>query len=492
MKAFSVLATVVAGFAVTVDTPAEDGISRGALPEPVTDSDYYENGAPAKARVELGRLLFFDKILSGNKNISCATCHHPQFATTDGIALPLGEGPKGLGPDRRTGHFTAEGIRGRVPRNTPALFNLGAKEFRRMFHDGRVEVDLHGYYQSGFISPARWKLPEGLDNVLAAQAMFPSTAADEMAGHKGENTVAEARSLNKVAGPGGVWTQLADRLQAIPEYVAKFRTAYPTKVQTSEDIDMVLAANAIATFEARAFRADNSPFDQYLRSGEGLSAEARLGMELFYGKAGCHRCHRGKFQTDHEFHAIAMPQIGPGKADGRDSEYWRDTGIKAFLEDFGRGRVTVRVEDNYRFRTPSLRNVALTGPWSHAGAYDSLEAVVQHHLDPTQSLTSYRLPRDLLPPLGHIIETRADGAQFVALTLEGQRLEGFLRRDDYVMQTPALRGRIAAANELEPVALNDEEVTQISTFLESLTDPKSVDLTQLVPESVPSGLSVVD
>ena len=84
----------------------------------MTDADYYENGAPAPAQVELGRLLFFDKILSGNQNISCASCHHPRLAGADGIALPLGEGPKGLGPDRRTGHLMAEGVHGRVPRNT--------------------------------------------------------------------------------------------------------------------------------------------------------------------------------------------------------------------------------------------------------------------------------------------------------------------------------------------------------------------------------------
>jgi len=164
----------------------------------------------------------------------------------------------------------------------------------------------------------------------------------------------------------------------------------------------------------------------------------------------------------------------------------------AFLEDFGRGRVTVRGEDNYRFRTPSLRNVTLTGPWSHAGAYDSLEAVVRHHLDPGQALERYELPGDLLLPLDHVIETRASGAKFVALTLEGQRLEGFLRRDFYVMQSPGLRGRIAAASELDPINLDDEEVAQVLAFLDSLTDPASTDLGHLVPERVPSGLPVDD
>ena len=87
----------------------------------------------------------------------------------------------------------------RVPRNSPALFNLGAKEFSRMFHDGRVETDPNGYFEGGFVTPAKWKLPPGLDNVLAAQAMFPPTSPAEMAGQQGENEVADAKAANKAA-----------------------------------------------------------------------------------------------------------------------------------------------------------------------------------------------------------------------------------------------------------------------------------------------------
>ncbi len=197
---------------------------------------------------------------------------------------------------------------------------------------------------------------------------------------------------------------------------------------------MVFAANAIAAFKAKTFRTDKSPFDAYLRTGEALPPAAMHGMALFYGKAGYQTCHSGKFQTDHDFHAIAMPQIGPGKADGRSADYWRDTGIKAFLEDFGRGRETVRGEDSYKFRTPSLRNVTLTRPWGHAGAYQSLEDVVRHHLNPVESLRNYQRPIDLLSPI---------------------------------------------------------EV-DILAFLESLTEPGSKDLTSTIPERVPSVLPVVD
>ena len=75
------------------------------------------------AEVRLGRDLFYDPILSGNRNISCATCHHPRFGTGDGLSLGLGEGAVGLGPDR---HVTETNLpEQRIPRNAPALFNLG-------------------------------------------------------------------------------------------------------------------------------------------------------------------------------------------------------------------------------------------------------------------------------------------------------------------------------------------------------------------------------
>lgn len=463
------------------------------LPAPVVDKDYYDNGSPSPDKVELGRMLFFDKILSGNRNISCATCHHPAFNSADGLALPLGEGPRGLGTERRTGLDPNESVSTRVPRNSPGLFNVGATEFERLFHDGRVETDPNGYFEGGFVTPAKWKLPKGLDNPLAAQAMFPVTSPAEMAGDKGENPIADATSLNNAAGKNGVWELIAVRLQDIPEYVELFKHAYPAQVESKDNITYVLAANAIAAFEATAFRADRSPFDRYLRgNGASLSGKARAGMEFFYGEAGCGTCHSGKFQTDHDFHAIAMPQIGPGKADGQDASYWSATGINAVLEDFGRGRVTYREEDNYKFRTPSLRNVATTGPWGHAGAYGDLEAVVRHHLDPVRSLDAYDASSAILPELGEVLELTANGSRLNRSWMSDSRREGFERRDTWVQNNPELRQKIADANELEPVSLSDDEVEKILAFLDSLTDPSVERLNDLVPERVPSGLPVED
>jgi len=477
---------------VLIQARPDNALDPAALPDPVVDADYYRDGAPPQAQVDLGRLLFFDKILSGNKNISCATCHHPEFATGDGVALGFGEGAAGLGPERRPGTTMLQAVHERVPRNAPALFNIGAREYTRMFHDGRVEADTQGFYAGGFITPAKWKLPAGLDNVLAAQAMFPVTSPTEMAGQKGENRVADARSLNNAAGPGGIWEQLAGRLQEIPEYVEHFKAAFPEQVRDADDITMVLVANALATYEAKAFRSDNSPFDQYLRNGEGLSPAAERGMALFYGKAQCATCHAGKFQTDHDFHAIAMPQIGPGKSDGFDADYWRATGLKAFPEDFGRGRVTAREEDAYTFRTPSLRSVTLTGPWGHDGAYATLEAVVRHHLDPVRYLQNYITAEGMLPPLEQVLELTAHGSKLEHRWLSGNRLDGFLKRDTWVQQHPGLRGRIAVANELAPIDLSDAEINDLLAFLESLTDPAAMDLSGEAPDRVPSGLPVAD
>lgn len=484
-------AIITALFLVTA-SQLQSSMDGNPLPAPVTDMDYYQNGAPATAKVELGRLLFFDKILSGNKNIACATCHHPTLATGDGISLGFGEGASGLGTERQAGITIEKAIHERVPRNTPALFNLGAKEFTRMFHDGRVEVDSMGYYEGGFITPVKWKLPPGLDNVLAAQAMFPVTSPTEMAGQKGENPIADAISLNNAAGPQGAWSLIAARLQEIPEYVDHFRTAFPEEVNTSEDISMVLAANAIAAFEAVAFRADNSAFDQYLRKEQSLSPDAKKGMEIFYGKAQCASCHNGKFQTDHNFYAIGMPQIGPGKSDGSDATYWRETGQKAFVEDFGRGSVTVRQEDRFKFRTPSLRNVALTGPWGHAGAYTSLEDVVRHHLDPERAVVAYQMDPYTLPKLGTAAETFSDGPQLKHRIISKNRLEGFLKRDFWVQGNQDLLQKIATANELNPVDLTDREVDYVLEFLESLTDSSHIGSHFLIPERVPSDLPVAD
>ena len=455
---------------------------------PVTDSDFYRNGKFPRAQVELGRNLFFDKVLSGNKNISCASCHHPELGTSDALALSLGEGARGLG-EKRVVPSNAP-ILGRVPRNSPAIFFLGAREYVRMFHDGRVEKDEYNNWDSGFWSPAREQLPAGLDNVLAVQAMFPVTSSVEMAGHQGENEVANAVAVHEL---DRAWDLLAQRLQKIPEYVLLFKAAYP-HIEKASDIRYVDAANAIAAFETVAFRADNSPFDKYLRTRNKhvLSETAQRGMQLFYGKGRCGECHSGKLQSDHKFHAIAMPQIGPGKNDGWDQSYWQATGYMARLEDHGRAHVTLREEDKYRFRTPSLRNVELTAPYGHSGAFNTLEEVIRHHTNPVASLESYDSKQAKLTPVKYIIEQTAERSVLIFRPVNPSRLDDFRKRDTWVMNSRELRRAIAQANELKPIPLADSEIADLVDFLKSLTDPNSVNMAAVVPENVPSGLKVED
>jgi cytochrome c peroxidase len=436
-------------------------------------------------------LLFFDKILSGNQDIACATCHHPKHASTDAVSLGLGTGASGLGPERAAG--PDQPVFGRVPRNSPALFNRGALAFSTLFHDGRVERDPDGAWSSGFWTPARDQLPPGLDSPLAAQAMFPVLSSVEMAGHKGENEIADAAAADRLAGPDGAWDRLAARLRAYPEYVSLFRAAYPD-VRTPDEVTYVLAANAIAAFEATAFRADRSPFDAFLNTGDAgvLDEPARRGMDLFYGEAGCANCHAGPFQSDQGFHAVAMPQIGPGKGDGANDSYWRATGFPARLEDYGRYRVTFDAADLYKFRTPSLRNVELTGPWGHDGAYASLEAVVRHMLAPAASLESYDVDQAILPKPQAVISASGSGAALRFDPVNPARLADYRKRDGWVQGNPELRAAIAGANELPSVALDDAEVADLVAFLGALTDPTSRDLEHLVPAAVPSGLPVAD
>jgi cytochrome c peroxidase len=422
------------------------------VPGPVQDSDFYDHGTPNPAKVELGRMLFFDKVLSGNMNISCATCHHSLTGTSDLLSLPIGEGGRGLGPTRHTG-VGDQAIHERVPRNAPDIFNRGAREFERMFHDGRVE--LAADQPHGFRSPAGNDLPAGLDNVLAVQAMFPVTSGAEMAGQAGENLVADLAVAQDLP---GVWQALAVRLQSIPEYVDLFVNVFDD-VDGAGDITFVHAANAIAAFEAHSWRFDDTPFDRYLRGNQtALSPDQKRGMILFYGKAKCASCHQGPFLTDHDFHAIGMPQLGPGKGDGPGGR-----------EDFGREKVTDDPEDRYRFRTPSLRNVALTGPWGHDGAYRDLRQVVLHHLHPFGSLATYDRQQAVLPPR-HDLDAL----------------------DWKVMDDATLVDNLAEANELEPVSLSESETDQLLSFLHALTDPRALNMTRDIPMRVPSGIPLAE
>ena len=125
--------------------------------------------------------------------------------------------------------------------------------------------------------------------------------------------------------------------------------------------------------------------------------------------------------------------------------------------------------DRYRFRVPTLRNVALKAPYGHAGAFESLEGVVRHHLDAIGSLATYDTAQAVLPPRRDL-----DALDFVIM-------------DDHVSVA-----NIAAANELAPVQLTEPEIRDLIEFLHALTDPSSIDLRDDVPGSLPSGNTLAE
>ncbi|MDW4496957.1 cytochrome c peroxidase [Sulfitobacter sp. D35] len=419
--------------------------SAGAdLPEPVGE-DAYRPVDMAQAR--LGQKLFYDPILSGNRNISCATCHHPRFGTGDGLPLGLGEGGIGLGPERRVDAENPP--EQRIPRHSPALFNLGAYEFTRMFHDGRIEVD--DTKPGGLRTPMGADMTQGFANLLSAQTMFPVLSQDEMAGHYSENDVSRAVRMGRITGPDGAWAILSRRVAQTPGYAPLIAAAFPK----ANEVGFTDLSDAIAAFVAFEWRSDESPFDAYLRGAGDLPQRAMEGMALFYGEAGCATCHAGPFQTDHGFHATGVPQFGPGKA-ARFESHMRDT---------GRMRVTGRVEDAYAFRTPSLRNVADTAPYGHTGSHADLGAFIADHADPAAALARFDPGTVRLPDL--------PGAQ-----------------DWRHAETEAEQAALLAAVSVTPVRLSQDDITALVAFLETLSDPVALGGRLGVPDTVPSGLPV--
>jgi cytochrome c peroxidase len=399
------------------------------------------------ALIALGEALFFDPVLSGSRDTACATCHHPTLHTADGLALGLGTGTSGLG----TARFHAPG-RPFIARHAPDLYNRGADAWHVMFWDGRVLQRRDGTFDT----PAGDALPPGLDSILAAQAMFPVTAAAEMRGMPGDvdifgaaNELAPLLDANLEPDYPAIWDALMVRLLAIPGYHDLFAAAYPDA--PPDALGFQHAANAIAAYEASAFTFTGSPWDRYLAGDEAaLEATAKRGALLFYGEAGCARCHAGSLLTDQAFHNVGMPQLGPGQEEESPLDY-------------GRGRETGQDADRYAFRTPPLRNVAITAPYGHNGAYATLDAMVRHMAAPVDGLLGYDAGQ-LIP------ELQAN-----------------------VWDDPATTG--ALLGHLDPLAgatgdLSDDQIDDLLAFLHALTDPAAADLDALVPDAVPSGLPV--
>jgi cytochrome c peroxidase len=398
------------------------------------------------ALVSLGQSLFFDKILSGNRDVSCATCHDAALSATDGLSLAIG-----------TGATTHSGVRalgeGRqfVPRNAPSLVNQGLAFFYTLW-DGRVNEE--GGPTGRFKAPAGITFPSGLSNIIAAQAMLPVLNRVEMRGNAGDVDVfGNVNELAQVAdaAPADVWKAAMQRLLAVQEYVAKFNAAYPGTPTGA--LGFQHAANALAAFQATMLTRTNSAFDRYLAHEDGaLTAEQKRGAILFFGKGQCVSCHAGPLLGGQSFANIGTPQIGPGVGAAAPLDIGRGEHIGANIPFY-----------NFTFRVPPLRNVELTAPYMHNGAYRTLDAVIAHYTNPDSAQRNYDV-------------SQLDPA-----------LRGMHHGDD---------ATLAKVNEnidfrlREGIELTPKEREQLIAFLKSLTDDGARTLHAVIPSAVPSGLPI--
>lgn len=412
---------------VTPDLVRQLAASRGIVPLPPPPTV-----RPALAK--LGQALAFDKILSGNRNIACTTCHLPKFATGDGKSLSIGEGGVGLGPTRShpNGVF--------IPRNAPSLFNLYA--MRHLFWDGRVQIDA----QHQFHTPAGAQLTPAMQRVLefgpvSALGMFPVTSRIEMRGGPGTD-------LGDLADDDftGIWAGIMRRLGAIPEYRALFEAAYPGT--RFEDMTFAHASNAIGGFLVDQFTFRNSPWDRFLAGDDEALTPAQLAGAQTFLSLKCSICHTGPTLSDEQFHDVALAQVGPGEGNGASTH-----------DDFGRINVTGDPADLYRFRTSPLRNVTLTGPYGHDGAYVSLRDFVAHYSESDLALANYD-PMQLETALQSTLQP-------TSAAILGNR-------------DPLLAG----------VVLTPDIVDRLMDYMQTLTDDAARNLSRSVPVRVPSKLPV--
>lgn len=251
--------------------------------------------------IDLGRYLFFDPILSGDKQLSCAHCHHPAYSLSDGLKQSIGKSGTGYGPERKNGVV--------LKRSAPSLWNV--LYMKHLFWEGRASN-------------------------LEDQAEGPLYSPDEM---DSSPTIIELR------------------LNENPFYQKMFRQAFGLGVKK---ISAQLVVEAITSFE-RSLVSFSSRFDKWSTGDkDALSKEELLGYNVFRSfVARCAECHPPPMFTNNVFATI-------GVLDSGERDY---------------GRETITGQDLLRgsFRVPSLRNIAKTAPYMHAGNLETLEEVVNFY-----------------------------------------------------------------------------------------------------------------
>ena len=308
-----VVSTAALWMAATVHTATQ--VQFAALPsQPPAPVD----NPTTPEKVALGRLLFWDPILSGTRDVACATCHHPALGYADGLDVSIGVNGVGLGTAR---HFSPDQPSRFVKRNSQTVLNTAFNGLSPT--DGHDPAAAPMFWDSRVLS-------------LESQALEPIKALEEMRGDGSESHEAIDHAVARVA--------------AVGEYRRLFAAAFGTSAAvTAPNI-----ARAIAAFE-RTLVATNSPFDRYMRGDTtAMTAQQVRGMRTFQA-IGCANCHSGPMFSDYKTHVLGVPENRklPAPDDGADSRY--------------------------AFRTPSLRNLAFTAPYMHNGTLTSLDAVLNFY-----------------------------------------------------------------------------------------------------------------
>ena len=306
---------------------ASSPVSIGASPDPIALEEDEKPGSlpthiidptdnPTTAeKVSLGRLLFWDPVLSGNQDIACASCHHPNHGYADNIQLSLGVGGIGLAENRHGGQL--------IKRNAPTILNTA--------YNG---IDENGQYNPSHTSMF-W---DSRAKSLEEQALMVLKSNVEMRGEQfSEDEIIDVVSR---------------RLQQNDEYRTLFTQAFG-----DDHIDGDRITKAIAAFE-RSLVANNSRFDQYARGdNSALSQQEIRGLNEFIA-AGCTGCHGGPMFSDFELHHLPV----------KDNDQLVGAGI---VDEGAQGE-----DSPNAFRTPSLRNVALTAPYMHNGTETTLRDAI--------------------------------------------------------------------------------------------------------------------
>ena len=287
-------------------------------------------------KVELGRLLFWDPLLSGPQDVACATCHHPINGYAEDRDLSLGVSGTGRGRFRRDGTL--------VKRNSPTVLNVAFNG-----------IDASGSYDPA-TAVAFW---DNRIRSLESQALEPLKSFEEMRG----DTYPEDEALARVVA----------KLQANAEYPSLFAEAFGSEQPvTAENL-----GRAIAAF-MRSLLANNAPFDRYMRGdSSAMTTEQVRGMERFE-EIGCIRCHNGPMFSDYKLHTMGVPD-NPALLSGETTPASDGGAQNPPCPAGGAPEPTaayLAACDSYAFRTASLRNLELTFPYGHNGMFRTLNAVV--------------------------------------------------------------------------------------------------------------------